>query len=316
MAPSVDPRASVVIPVKDGAAFLPALLPRLRGQVLDGGVEIVALDSGSGDASAAILASHGVRTLTVAPEAFDHGETRNQGAREARGRTVVFLTQDALPADEHVVRRLVEAVEQDARVAGAFARQRAREDADPLTRRDLARGLAAAAEPRTVFLDDAGGFDRLPPLERYARAAFDNVASAVRRDVLLAHPFARTPFGEDLEWGLRVLRLGHGLAYVPEAVVVHSHRRSARALFRRNYHGHRLLHRLFGLTTIPDLPHLVRAAAGTLAGDLGELARAGASPASFFAAPAQSVAAVYGQYCGARDEAAGRPYPGWARGTP
>ena len=309
-------RASVVIPVRNGAAHLRALLPALRGQVLPGGLEIVAVDSGSRDDSVSTLLAHEVRLLRIPGERFDHGETRNLGAREACGGVVVFLTQDALPADAHVVRHLVEAVEGDRRVAGAFARQAPRDDADPLTRRDLSGWVAAREAPRTVFAADDGTFDRLPPLERYALAAFDNVASAIRRDVLLAHPFAPSRFGEDLEWGLAMLRRGFGLAYVPAALVVHSHRRSVRSLFRRNYLGHRLLHRLFGLQTVPGLPHLARALAGTVAGDLAALARARAALPLYLAAPAQSVAAVYGQYRGARDEARARPYPPWSASTP
>jgi rhamnosyltransferase len=306
-------QATVVLPVKNGAAFLPELLPLLTAQVVEGGLEILAIDSGSADGSVELLEAHAVRTLRIPAESFDHGETRNLGAREARGRVVVFLTQDALPADEHVARRLVEAVEHDPRVAGAFARQKPRPDADPLTRRDLQGWVAARTEPRTTFLADPQQLEGLPPLERYALCVFDNVASAVRRQTLLEHPFAPTRFGEDLEWGYRMLRLGHGLAYVPEAVVVHSHPRSARALYRRNYLGHRLLYRLFGLRSVADLSHLLRAAAFATGGDLRDLVRAGAGGGAFLAAPAQSVAAVYGQYRGSRDEARSHPYPPWTR---
>ncbi len=302
--------ATVVLPVKNGAAHLLELLPALEAQDVPGGLEILAIDSGSADASVAVLEKHGARTLRIPAARFDHGETRNLGAREARGRVLVFLTQDALPADDHFVRHLVEGLERDTRVVGVFARQRPRPDADPLTRRDLRGWVATGPDPRTVLVTDREQFEELPPLERYGLSVFDNVASAVRRERLLEHPFAPTRFGEDLEWGLRMLRLGYGLAYVPEAVVIHSHGRSAQALFRRNYLGHRLLHRLFGLRVVPDWPHLLRAAVFTIGGDLWELGRA--RPAAWLAAPAQSVAAVYGQYRGARDEARGRPYPVWS----
>src|SRR2546428_678248 len=88
--------------------------------------------------------------------------------------------------------------------------------------------------------------------------------------------------------------------------------RAPRGLFRRNYVGHRVLHRLFGLQTIPEVPHLLRASAGAVAGDLATLAREGAAASAWLAAPAQALAASYGQYRGARDEAEGRPYPEWA----
>src|SRR5215510_9157257 len=152
------PRATVVLPVKNGARHLGALLPALRRQVLDGSLEVLAIDSGSHDGSDALLEQGGVRTLRIPPASFDHGETRNLGVREANGPTVVFLTQDALPADDHVVRRLVERIEADPRVAGAFARQVPRDEADPLTRRDLLGWVACQPEPRFVQVADAPGF--------------------------------------------------------------------------------------------------------------------------------------------------------------
>jgi rhamnosyltransferase len=284
----------------------------LDGQQLEGGLELLAVDSGSTDGSLAILEAHRARVVRVPPASFDHGGTRNLAASQARGPIVVFLSQDALPADDRFVRTLVEPLEADPRLAGVFARQVPRAEADPLTRRDLAAWVAGRTEPRAVFLPVAAGLAHLSPLERHRLQAFDDVASAVRRDVLLAHPFAPSRFGEDVEWAQRVLHLGFGIGYVPEAVVVHSHSRSARGLFRRNYLGHRVLHRLFGLRTIPDVPHLLRASAGAVATDLATLAREGASASAWLAAPAQALAASYGQYRGARDEALGRPYPDWA----
>ena len=158
------------------------------------------------------------------------------------------------------------------RLAGAFARQAPRPDADPLTRRDLLSWVAAGPEPRSVFIDPAR-YQALAPLERYRLSAFDDVASAVRRELLLAHPFVATRFGEDLEWGQRMLKLGYGLAYVPEAVVVHSHPRTAVGVFRRNYLGHRQLQRLFGFRSVPDFPRFLRACVGAIASDLRTLGR-------------------------------------------
>jgi rhamnosyltransferase len=304
------PRATVVIPVLNGAAHLPALVEALATQDLE--IEVLAIDSGSSDASVAILERAGARLLRIATAAFDHGGTRNLGAREARGEHVVFLSQDALPSSREFVARLIAPLQADRRLAGAFARQAPRPDADPLTRRELEGWVAAGVEPRTVFARDPASFAALAPDERFRLSVFDNVASAVRREQLLEYPFAPSRFGEDLEWGERMLRLGFGLAYVPEAVVVHSHARAARSMFRRNYLGHRLLRRVFGLRAVPDLPHLMRASLTAVASDLKTLAREGGSPALWLAAPLQALAAIYGQYRGGRDEASGRPYPRWA----
>lgn len=303
------PRASVVVPVLNGAAELPALLAALAAQ--DVPVEVLAIDSASDDDSVALLTRAGARVIAIERRAFDHGETRNLGAREAKADVVLFLSQDAVPGDAAFARTLVERLEGDARLAGAFARQRPRPEADALTRRDLAAWVAGSLEARTAFADTPR-LAALTPLERHRLTAFDNVASAVRRELLLAHPFRATRFGEDLEWGARVIALGHGIAYVPEAFVIHSHARSARGLFRRNYLAHRALFREFGLRTVPDAAHLVRAAAGSVLGDLAALAGDGGTPGQWLRAPGQAVAAAWGQYRGARDEARGRAYPGWA----
>ena len=61
-------RASVVLPVKNGAPYLRELLPALSAQVLDGGLDVLAVDSGSSDESLAVLSAHGVRTLQIPPE--------------------------------------------------------------------------------------------------------------------------------------------------------------------------------------------------------------------------------------------------------
>ncbi len=310
--PTSAARACVVLPVRDGGPRLRELLGALAVQDLPGGLEIVALDSGSRDGSRDALATAGARIIEVPGGSFDHGETRNLGVRAARAEVVLFLSQDAVPRDSNYARCLVDALKADPRLVGAFARQAPRPEADPLTRRDLARWVAAQPSRRTVVVEDPGWFDALPPLERYELCAFDNVASAVRREVLLRHPFAPARFGEDIEWGQRLLRLGYGLAYVPEAVVVHSHARSARSLYRRNYLGHRTLSRLFGLRAIPDRRHLARAALARAAADLVLLWREGAPARLWLAAPWQALAAALGQYRGARDETRLAPYPDWA----
>jgi rhamnosyltransferase len=79
-----------------------------------------------------------------------------------------------------------------------------------------------------------------------------------------AHPFRSTPIGEDVEWAKEVLLAGHRLAYVPDAVVMHSHDRSARYELDRTSALHARLHTLFGLRTIPTRRALARAIASSL----------------------------------------------------
>ena len=38
---------------------------------------------------------------------FDHGGTRNQAAAMCDGEIMILLTQDAIPADEHLIENLI-----------------------------------------------------------------------------------------------------------------------------------------------------------------------------------------------------------------
>ncbi|HEX3392098.1 MAG TPA: glycosyltransferase family A protein, partial [Solirubrobacteraceae bacterium] len=85
---------SVVIPVKDGERYLPELLDALAREAPD---EVLVIDSGSSDRSLEIVAAAGVRLVTIEPDEFGHGRTRNLGMELTGSELVCFLTQDATP---------------------------------------------------------------------------------------------------------------------------------------------------------------------------------------------------------------------------
>ena len=124
------PRVSVIIPTLNGARWLDDLLTRLREQTLQPD-EILVVDSGSTDATLSIAASHGVHLLEIPPGSFDHGGTRSLAVRHVQGELLVFLTQDAIPADREALARLVRPLAEDALIAAAYGRQLANPDATP-----------------------------------------------------------------------------------------------------------------------------------------------------------------------------------------
>ncbi len=147
----------------------------------------------------------------------------------------------------------------------------------------------------------------MSPAERHRVCAFDNVCSCVRLSVWRAHPFRATPIAEDLEWAREVLLAGHRLAYVPDAVVWHSHERTARYELQRTYLVHQRLQALFGLSTIPTAGSLVRAVAATLAAHVRVSIDGNHRRARGLArATALAVALPLGQYLGARAAREGR----------
>ena len=216
---------SVVIPVKNGGADLVRCLERISRQRVDEPVEVVVVDSGSSDGSAARAVSLGAQLHAIAPDEFHHGRTRNLGAHAARGETLVFTSQDAYAADDTWLALLTAPLRGDDSIAGVYGRQLPHENATP---------------PERYFLDFLYGPNpRVQRLEEGAELSFEatlfsNVNSAMPRELWEAFPFADDiVMSEDQEWSRRVLRAGHGLVYEPGAAVHHSHVYSVAGAMRR-----------------------------------------------------------------------------------
>ena len=245
-------------------ATLPALLDAVAAQRIDASVELIAVDSSSSDGTAELLASRADRVIAIQPEAFDHGRSRNLGIEHATGEFVVLMVQDALPASDEWLAALVAPLLHDETIAGTFARQRPAAAASGITRYYADRAVAASSSPRVAAIDNVE-YMAMPPMQRLEVCTFDNVCSCIRRTVWQTHPFKPTPIGEDLAWARDVLLAGHRLAYAPEAVVVHSHDRSAGYELARTYVLHHELYRLFGVRTIPTIAGLARAVVSSIA---------------------------------------------------
>jgi 4,4'-diaponeurosporenoate glycosyltransferase len=98
---------SVVVPVRNEEARLPGLLRALAADRAAGAInEIVVVDDGSTDASAALARRAGARVVTVEPPAGWTGKAWGcwRGANEATGDVVVFLDADTEPAPGFVGR--------------------------------------------------------------------------------------------------------------------------------------------------------------------------------------------------------------------
>lgn len=307
----MTPDVSILLLTRNGAATVHDVLEQVRAQTTDLRTEIVAVDSGSTDGTVEVLKKLGARVVTISPAEFNHGATRNFGIRETRGRFIVLLVQDAIPADGRWLAELVTPLLVDETLAGTYSRQIPRPDASALTRFYLERWIAASEAPRTVRLRSRDAYDALTPVDKFLTCIFDDVCSCVRRDVWLKQPFTPARIAEDLQWARDVLLAGYGIAFVPSSAVVHSHDRPARYELMRTYAVHQRLRELFGMATIPTAGALVRSMAATLVTHLRHAlpgSTATAWPRALPRAVALAVALPLGQYLGARSVDTGREY--------
>lgn len=103
---------SIVIPALNEAPHLPATLARCGLA----GAEVIVVDGGSTDGTAARARALGARVITSAP---GRGRQMNAGAAEARGDILLFLHADTL-LPEGFAGRVVRTLARPGVVAGAF----------------------------------------------------------------------------------------------------------------------------------------------------------------------------------------------------
>ena len=218
----------VIIPIFHPDAKFNACLRMLRRQTLEA-LSVLILDSGSDvDAWRKDAEKLHAEIITIDPQSFDHGGTRQRGIERTAGADVhVFLTQDAIPADEHAIERLVAAFD-DPKVGVAYGRQLPQEDASLFAAH--ARAFNYPAESRVVTYDDR---------RRYGmKTAFcSNSFAAYRRTAMEAvggFP-AHTILSEDMYVTAKMLQKGWASAYVADAAVYHSHNYTIAQEFRRYF---------------------------------------------------------------------------------
>jgi len=95
---------SVVLPARNEAAGLDSLLPAIRRQV-PADAEILVIDDGSTDNTAAVCAAHGV-TRIAHPYPKGNGAAVKTGARAAKGEIIVFMDGDGQHPAEDIPRLL------------------------------------------------------------------------------------------------------------------------------------------------------------------------------------------------------------------
>lgn len=299
---------SLVIPTKNGGSLFKRVVARLQRQTVWKDVEFIIVDSQSDDDTVETARAAGAKCLTVAAADFNHGVTRDYAISQTTTNRVVLLVQDATPHDDHLIETLIAALDED-NVAGVYARQIPYPDADVITKRNLNLHLTGRMTRDTSEIKDIKVYTALPPHQRYMLCNFDNVCSAIRKDVWEQDRFGRINFGEDIDWAERVLKRGQRIIYEPKAAVIHSHDRPLSYEYRRTYVCHRKLYNQFQLQVAPTLSTALHAMVHWTLRDMLHLARHEPRwPTKLrliFQSPVYNFLRVWGQYKAVRDEKAG-----------
>jgi glycosyltransferase involved in cell wall biosynthesis len=232
--PDGSPSVSVVIAALNAADVIDHQLDALAAQDGAGGFEVLVCDNGSRDDTRARALSHlpdlpRLRVVDASAHA-GAGHARNVGAREARGRHLLFCDADDVVSPGWVA-AMADALSRGPVVAG------------PLDATTLNPAWAARARP-------------LPQRDGLQVSHFLPHASAqnlgVHREVFLAVAGfdVRQRHLEDIDLSWRLQLAGHDLGFEPRAVVHVRLRQDVRALWRQGWaygRAHAELDRRYGL---------------------------------------------------------------------
>lgn len=223
----------VVIPAYRPGKKFARLLKMLNKQTLPPGRIIVMNTEKSYWNDSGYEGISGLEVHHLSKEEFDHGGTRNRGMRFSRADIVIFMTDDAVPADEYLIENLVNAFSKRGpggeAVIMAYARQLPDKDcplAEQYTR--------AFNYPKNSCLKTRADLERLGIKTFFA----SNVCCAYDREKFWFQGgfINRTIFNEDMIFaGRAVLEDDYAVAYVAEAKVIHSHNYNCRQQFQRNF---------------------------------------------------------------------------------
>lgn len=167
-----------------------------------------------------------VKVFHLSKQEFDHGKTRRMGVEKSRADIFVMMTQDALPADETLISRLVMNLQGE--VAVSYARQLPASDCSPEER--YSRNFNYPADSYVKGKDD---------LLRMGIKTFfcSDVCAAYRREIYeeLGGFVEKTIFNEDMLFAAKAVEAGYKIAYEAEAAVYHSHNYTNMQQLRRNF---------------------------------------------------------------------------------
>lgn len=228
---SVNPKIDVIIPIYKPDEKYDRLLQALKKQSIpphhiyiihtmtDGTQETKESDRYAGMEQVSIT--------NITREQFNHGGTRNMGVSMSDAEFVLMMTQDAVPADSHLLEELVRPFEEE-EVAATYARQLATKEVGIIeqytrsfnypdkeqkkTKKDLERlGI------KTFFCSDVCAM--------YRKSVYEKMGGFV----------TKTIFNEDMIMASKLIEADYAIVYAAKAKVYHAHKYTGLQQFQRNF---------------------------------------------------------------------------------
>ena len=174
----------------------------------------------------------GMEVHHLTKEEFDHGGTRNLAAWYSESDIMIFMTDDAVPQDEHLIENLLKGLDQKGpegeTVAVAYAKQLPAKDCHTIERYTRSFNYPDTSMIKTKKIWKPWDQDLLcvQCLLRVSQRHFPQAGRVCEQ-----YQF----FNEDMIYAATAMEAGYAVAYVPDAKVIHSHNLTPMQQFHRNF---------------------------------------------------------------------------------
>lgn len=223
----VIPSVSAIILTMNAEKNIAPLLQALQKQTVVP-CEIIVADSESADKTVSIAKECGAKIIPIKRKEFNHGGTRDYVLKQSKGEYILFLTHDAVPANNALIERLVGKLETNPKMAVVYGRQLPREDATYMER--LVRDYNYPAEGHVYESKDIAAHG-------IKTFFMSDVCALYRRDVYEEIGGFETDIktNEDMFYAANAISNGYAVGYAADAEITHSHNFSLKEQYQRNY---------------------------------------------------------------------------------
>jgi rhamnosyltransferase len=225
---SNKPTTTLIIPTFNAEKEVGALVAAIKQQTLQPD-KIFFIDSSSTDQTVPILKTLGIIPHIIKKESFDHGGTRQLAVDLNPDSDIyIFLTHDALPADEFCFEKLIQPFIENEKIGCVYGRQLPQKNATPL-----------AAHARLFNYPETSQLKRYEDKNIFGiKTCFNSDSFAAYRKQALkdAGGFPnKVLFAEDFILAALMLKKNWFIYYCAEAKVFHSHNYHFIQEFQRYY---------------------------------------------------------------------------------
>jgi len=230
----MNPLFSIVILTRNSLKVIDRLVGALLEQEFDHPYEVIFMDNNSSDGTPEYLARTPFpeKQIIHVPEGeFSHSGTRMRATEAARGKYMIFFTDDIIPQGKLFLCHLAKPLLENRAAAAYGVWQIDAEKCDPIDaylHNSWYVAIDDIVEPISPFC-----WEKFTPELKRRLCNFDNCSSCIDSRVLLELRFPDVPYGEDMLFAKKLILSNFKVAICKEARFFHWHKVSFTYLMKR-----------------------------------------------------------------------------------